>query len=151
MKINYLVLGLLLGTIDIEAHKIVQRSKDSDEDKALSAINAAIDQELGDDTPIKEDKALAAVENADAAGTLPDASNMEGGVADDAEKKKVVVDGPPPAVSEMDANGNKKTEVELLMEAKIRIKILKIMSDNNKLYCEDSLILILFFIYLIIN
>jgi|TARA_B110001450_G_scaffold93400_1_gene88628 hypothetical protein len=41
---------------------------------------------------------------------------MEGGVADDAEKKKVVVDGPPPAVSEMDANGNKKTEVELLME-----------------------------------
>ena len=116
MKINYLVLGLLLGTIDIEAHKIVQRSKDSDEDKALSAINAAIDQELGDDTPIKEDKALAAVENADAAGTLPDASNMEGGVADDAEKKKIVVDGPPPAVSEMDANGNKKTEVELLME-----------------------------------
>ncbi len=43
MRINYLVLGLLLGTIDIEAHKIVQKSKDSDEDKALSAINAAID------------------------------------------------------------------------------------------------------------
>ena len=43
MKINYLVLGLLIGAIDIEAHKIVQRSKDSDEDKALSAINAAID------------------------------------------------------------------------------------------------------------
>ena len=43
MKINYLVLGLLLGTIDTEAHKIVQKSRDSDEDKALSAINAAID------------------------------------------------------------------------------------------------------------
>ena len=76
MKINYLVLGLLLGTI--EAHKIVQRSKDSDEDKALSAINAAIDQELGGDTKIEPDKALAAVDQADAAGTLPDASNMEG-------------------------------------------------------------------------
>ena len=62
MKINYLVLGLLLGTIDIEAHKIVQRSKDSDEDKALSAINAAIDQELGGDTKIEPDKALAAVD-----------------------------------------------------------------------------------------
>jgi len=74
MKINYLVLGLLLGTIDIEAHKIVQKSKDSDEDKALSAINAAIDQELGADTKIEPDKALAAVDQADAAGTLPDAS-----------------------------------------------------------------------------
>jgi hypothetical protein len=62
MKINYLVLGLLLGTIDIEAHKIVQRSKDSDEDKALSAINAAINQELGDEVPITPDKALAAVD-----------------------------------------------------------------------------------------
>jgi hypothetical protein len=62
MKINYLVLGLLLGTIDIQAHKIVQRSKDSDEDKALSAINAAIDSELGEDTKIEPDKALAAVD-----------------------------------------------------------------------------------------
>ena len=60
MKINYLVLGLLIGAIDIEAHKIVQRSKDSDEDKALSAINAAIDQELGE--KIEPDKALAAVD-----------------------------------------------------------------------------------------
>jgi len=62
MKINYLVLGLLLGTVDIQAHKIVQRSKDSDEDKALSAINAAIDSELGEDTKIEPDKALAAVD-----------------------------------------------------------------------------------------
>ena len=79
MKINYLVLGALLGTIDINAHKIVQRSKDSDEDKALSAINAAIDSELGEDAAkIEPDKALAAVDQADAAGTLPDASQLEG-------------------------------------------------------------------------
>ena len=78
MKINYLVLGALLGTIDIQAHKIVQRSKDSDEDKALSAINAAIDSELGEDAKIEPDKALAAVDQADAAGTLPDTSQLEG-------------------------------------------------------------------------
>ena len=114
MKINYLVLGALLGTIDINAHKIVQRSKDSDEDKALSAINAAIDSELGEDAAkIEPDKALAAVDQADAAGTLPDASQLEG---DDTTEKKKVVDGPPPPVSEIDANGNKKSEVELLME-----------------------------------
>ena len=70
MKINYLVLGLLLGTMDIKAHKIVQRSKDSDEDKALSAINAAIDSELGEDAAkIEPDKALAAVDQADATKT----------------------------------------------------------------------------------
>ena len=38
---------------------------------------------------------------------------MEG---DDAPKKKTEVDGPPPPVSEVDANGAKKSEVELLME-----------------------------------
>ena len=38
---------------------------------------------------------------------------MEG---DDPEKKKKEIEGPPPPVSETDANGNKKSEVELLME-----------------------------------
>jgi hypothetical protein len=66
---------------------------------------------MGSDAKIEPDKALAAVDNADAAGTLPDASNPEGG-----EDVKKAADAPPPAVTDTDANGNKKTEVEMLME-----------------------------------
>ena len=60
---------------------------------------------------IEPDKALAAVDEAEAKGTLPDA-------ATDGEEgaKPKAIDGPPPAVSDTDANGNKKTEVEMLME-----------------------------------
>jgi hypothetical protein len=61
---------------------------------------------------ITPDKALAAVDDADAKGTLPDAANAEG---DEASKAKAI-DGPPPALTDTDANGNKKTEVEMLME-----------------------------------
>ena len=59
---------------------------------------------------IEPDKALAAVDEAEAKGTLPDANDGQ----DDAKPK--AVDGPPPAVSDTDANGNKKSEVEMLME-----------------------------------
>ena len=59
---------------------------------------------------IEPDKALAAVDDAEAKGTLPDAADGA-----DADKPKAV-DAAPPAVSDTDANGNKKTEVEMLME-----------------------------------
>ena len=81
----------------------------SDEDEALQAINAALDAEMGGDK-IEPDKALAAVDEDDAKGTLPDASD---GKDDDKPK---AIEGPPPAVSDTDANGNKKSEVEMLME-----------------------------------
>lgn len=42
-------------------------------------------------------------------------------------------------------------EVELLKAEKIKIKTLKTISENNKLYCDDNLILILFFIHLIVD
>mgnify|MGYP000200194393 CR=1 FL=1 len=107
MKINF-VIGVFLGLTSIEAIQLKQ--KDSDEDKALAAINSAIEAEANSEV-ITPDKALAAVDEAEAKGTLPDAANPEG---EDAKPK--AVDGPPPAVSDTDANGNKKTEVEMLME-----------------------------------
>ena len=99
MKINYFVIGLHLG---VEAIKINQ--KDSDEDKALAAINSAIEAEANSEA-IQPDKALAAVDEAEAKGTLPDANNPEG------DDKPKTVEGPPPPVSDTDANGNKKDEV----------------------------------------
>ena len=65
---------------------------------------------MGGDDKITPDKALAAVDDAEAKGTLPDAAD-----GTDADKPKAI-DAAPPAVTDTDSNGNKKTEVEMLME-----------------------------------
>jgi len=44
---------------------------------------------------------------------LPDTTQLDD---DGAAKKTKEIDGPPPEVSELDGNGNKKSEVDLLME-----------------------------------
>ena len=87
MKLNIAVLVLLALQHEGQAFKLIQR--DSDEDKALAAIGAAIDEE----TQIEADQ------SADA-----------GEVSQTEEKKEEPV-GPPPPIDE-----SKKDEVESLME-----------------------------------
>ena len=72
----------------------------------MAAIGAALDDAQGD---AGGSEVTEAIEAADKAGDLPNADDKK-----DASDKPDMKE--PPAVSEEDENGNKKTEVEILME-----------------------------------
>lgn len=96
-----MVLALFLTT-----SQAIQIKKDPSENELMAAIGAALD-DAGADAGAGGSEVTDAIEAADKAGDLPNAT----------EEKKEVKDANEPApVAFEDENGNKKSEVEILME-----------------------------------
>jgi hypothetical protein len=96
-----MVLALFTAT-----SQAIQISKDPSEKELMAAIGAALDDAGGD---AGGSDVAAAIEDADKAGDLPNATEE---VKKDTPKDMLE----PAAVALEDENGNKKTEVEILME-----------------------------------